>query len=132
MAYDEGLAQRIREALGERAGVDEKRMFGGLAFMVRGHMTVGIIGEELMVRVGADAYEASLKRPHARPMTFTGKPIETMVYVSTEGFEEDEDLESWIGLALAFNESQPVKTASAKKAPAKKAPAKGRAKGGAK
>lgn len=124
MAYDEGLAQRIRESFADRTDFSEKRMFGGLAFMVRGHMTVGIIGDELMVRVGSDAYEASLKRAHARPMDFTGRPSKTMVYVGTDAFEEDRDLESWIGLALAHNETQPAKTASAKKATPKKTPAK--------
>lgn len=126
MAFDEGLAQRIREAMEERRDVDEKKMFGGLAFMVRGHMTVGIVGEELMVRVGAEAYEASLALPHAKPMTFTGKALKTMVYVSTDGFESDEDLSAWIERGLAFNATlAPKQKKAAKKAKRKTARKRG-------
>lgn len=75
MAYDEGLAQRIREHLDERRDVQEKAMFGGLAFMVRGSMTFGVIKDELMVRVGPENYDDDVKKKHARPMTFTGRAL---------------------------------------------------------
>lgn len=102
MPYDEGLAQRIRDQLGRRADIDEKKMFGGLAFMARGHMAFGIIGDELMVRVGPDAYDAALKEPHAREMTFTGRSMRGMVYVGTQGFEDDDDLIKWMERGLSF------------------------------
>jgi|GEM_PF-5100992 len=88
MAYDEGLAYRIREVFADHpAGpaVTEKKMFGGIAFLVSGNMAVGVVGEELMVRVGPDAYQATLELPHARQMDFTGKPMKGFVYVGAEG-----------------------------------------------
>ena len=109
MAYDEGVAERLRNLFEERPGVTEKKMFGGLAFMYRGHMLVGILGELLMARVGPAAYADSLKRPHTREMDFTGKPMKGYVYVDPEGFESDADLEKWIGLCVRFNESMPPK-----------------------
>lgn len=84
-------------------------MFGGLAFMVRGHMTVGVRNEDLMVRVGRDAHADALAQPHARPMDFTGRPLEGFVYVGSAGLEADDDLEEWIGRGLSFAESQPPK-----------------------
>jgi len=109
MAFDEGLAQRIRETLDERIGVSEKKMFGGLCFLVGGNMACGVIGEELMVRVGPDAYEDSLAQPHAREMDFTGRALRGMVYVSAEGAEEDADLSTWVGRGAGFAASLPVK-----------------------
>lgn len=111
MAYDEGLAQRIRETLGAAdglGGVVEKKMFGGLAFMVRGHMSCGVSGDELMVRVGPDAYEEALAQPHARQMDFTGKPLKGFVYVAAEGFESDEDLAAWVDRSVRFALSLPA------------------------
>lgn len=87
----------------------EKKMFGGLSFMVKGNMCCGVVGDELMARVGPDGYEAALKRPHARPMDFTGKPLKGFVYVAPEGFADRADLEGWIGLALNFVETLPAK-----------------------
>ncbi len=109
MAYDEGLAQRIREVMDSHPQVNEKKMFGGLAFMVNGHMCVGVNGEELMTRVGADRYAEALTRPHAREMDFTGKALKGFVYVSAEGTESDTGLQSWVELALEFIESLPPK-----------------------
>ncbi len=110
MAYDEDVAYRVRAALAD-AGVDpvERQMFGGLAFMVRGHMTVGVIGDDLMVRVGADGHEDALAQPHAREMDFTGKPMTGMVYVAPAGIADDEDLRSWVRRGLDFTGSLPPK-----------------------
>ncbi len=102
MAYDEGLAQRVREALQDRDDVAEKKMFGGLAFLLGGNMCVGIIGEELMVRVGPDAYEECLALPHAREMDFTGRPMRGMLTVGEAGFESDAALEAWVERGAAF------------------------------
>ena len=109
MAYDDGVAQRVREALIDQSDVVEKKMFGGLAFMVRGHMCCGIVGAELMVRVGPQGYESALSQPHARKMDFTGKPMKGFVYVSAAGFEDDGDLQSWVDRGLRFVTSLPPK-----------------------
>jgi len=109
MAYDEGLAERLRDQFVDRPGITEKKMFGGLAFMYRGHMLVGILGDSLMARVGPTEYADALKRPHVREMDFTGKPMKGYVYVDAAGFESDTGLSKWVGLCLRFNESLPPK-----------------------
>ncbi len=105
MAYDEGLSQRIREILDDQSGVVEKKMFGGLAFMINGHMSVGVLKTDLMVRVGPDNYEHALSLPHTRPMDFTGKPLKGFVYVNEHGYESDEGLIQWVqqGVNLALS-----------------------------
>ena len=85
MAYDEGLAERVRTYFGRRRDVEEKQMFSGLTFMVNGKMCCGLTSTDLMVRVGPEAYEKALARKHARPMDFTGKPLVGMVYVAPKG-----------------------------------------------
>ena len=109
MAYDEGLAQRIRETLAETGGVVEKKMFGGLAFMLGGNMCVGVNGDDLMVRVGPEAWAEALAQPHAREMDFTGKPLRGFVYVAPAGFESDADLEAWVERGVRFASSLPAK-----------------------
>jgi hypothetical protein len=109
MAYDEGLAERLRDQFVDRHGITEKKMFGGLAFMYRGHMLVGILGDSLVARVGPAEYTDALKRPHVREMDFNGKPMKGYVSVDPAGFESDSDLSTWIGLCLRFNESLPPK-----------------------
>lgn len=109
MAYDEGLAQRIREALDERSDVAEKKMFGGLAFLVAGNMCVGVVGEDLMVRVGPDVYSDALREPHARKMDFTGRPMKGFLYVAAEGIESDAALGRWVDRGLRFASSLPPK-----------------------
>jgi len=109
MAYDGGLAERIREVLEGQAGVAEKKMFGGLAFMLDGHMCVGIVKDELMVRVGPDGYDDALAQPHARAMDFTGKPMKGFIYVGVDGFAEDSHLDAWIARGRAFVKTLPPK-----------------------
>ena len=96
MAYDEGVAQRVREYFTDRTDITEKKMFGGLAFLVSGHMCVGVINDELMARVGPEQYPAALQEPHAREMDFTGRPMKGFVYIGAEGYNDDHDLQSWI------------------------------------
>jgi TfoX/Sxy family transcriptional regulator of competence genes len=102
MAFDEGLAERIRSALDGEHGVTEKKLFGGVAFLLRGKMFVGIVKNDLMVRVGPAAYEAALKRPFSRPMDFTGKPMAGYVFVAPRGTTEDDVLEAWVRQGLKF------------------------------
>ncbi len=105
MAYNELLADRIRNALRTREGVEEKKMFGGLAFMYKGKMACGIVKDDLMVRVVPSKYEVSLQKPHCREMDFTGKPMKGFLYVEPEGFDTDRQLDEWIGLGIEFAES---------------------------
>jgi len=110
MAYDEAIAERIRVALGRRRDVEEKHMFGGIAFMVAGHMAVGVAGGELMVRVGPDAYAKAVARRHARPMDFTGRPLRGFVYVVPAGFRSAADLAGWLDMAVTFAKTLPAKS----------------------
>ena len=109
MAYDEGLAERIRGLLEDHGTVSERRMFGGLAFLIRGHMTVGIVKEELMVRVGPETYPQVLREPHARAMDFTGRPMKGFVFVSAQGLDSDADLERWVERGVGYAASLPTK-----------------------
>ena len=109
MAYDDGLAERIREIFNGSLDVEEKKMFGGLAFMVRGNMCCGVKDDLLMARVGPEQYSKALKRRHAREMDFTGKPLKGFIYVDTQGIENDRDLKLWVGLCQGFVRSLPPK-----------------------
>ncbi|MEV7521961.1 TfoX/Sxy family protein [Streptomyces sp. NPDC091371] len=109
MTYDEGLAQRIREHLGAGAGLTEKRMFGGLALLLHGNMAVGVIGDELIVRVGPEATDAALDRPGARVFDFSGRPMRGWVTVAPEGLAEDSALGEWIDRGVAFAATLPPK-----------------------
>jgi len=109
MAFDEGVAQRLREVFADRTDVVEKKMFGGIAFMVSGNMCCGVVGDELMARVGPGQHEKALKEPYAREMDFTGKPMKGFVYVGVQGFAADEDLESWVGRCEQFVDTLPPK-----------------------
>lgn len=115
MAFDERLAERIRKVLGPEANTTEKKMFGGIAFMRHGNMAVGIVGEDLMVRVGPDAWEKSLSLAHARVMDFTGKPMRGYVYVAPKGIDTAAKLRRWIERGLAFVDTLPPKVAKPKK-----------------
>jgi len=96
MAYDAGLAERVREALQDMPGISERRMFGGLAFLLHGHMFVGISGESLMARIGPERYVEALAKEHVRVMDFTGRPMKGYVFVDPKGLEADADLEFWV------------------------------------
>ena len=100
MAYNEALADRIRIALRGRTDVAERKMFGGLTFMVAGRMAVGVVHDDLMVRVGAASHEAALSEPHTRPMDFTGRPSRGMVYVAPPGVLTDAALARWVDRAV--------------------------------
>ncbi len=109
MAYDEALADRIREALAREVGVDEIKMMGGLSFMINGHMVLGVVGEELMVRVGPNGYEHALGRAHAREMDFTGRPMKGFIFVRPAGIRTARMLASWVAVAVEFAKSLPRK-----------------------
>jgi hypothetical protein len=105
MAYSEKLAQRIRKALGPRRDIAEKKMFGGLAFLLGGKMCCGVLGDDLMVRVGPDKYDEALSRPHVRPMDFTGRPMKGFVYIGPEGCKSAAALSRWVNLGIGYASS---------------------------
>ena len=103
MAYSEELAERLREALSSAPKVEEKKMFGGICFMVKGKMCIGIVADEMMCRIDPALYETALEKNGCREMDFTGKPMKGYVFVSEEGMKTKKDFDYWIGLALEFN-----------------------------
>lgn len=109
MAYDEALAARVRRALGGRRDVEEKKMFGGLAFMLAGHMCCGLQKSDLILRLGKEGAAAALRDPATRYFDFTGKPMKTMVVVAAEAIADDSGLKSWLDRAVAFAGTLPPK-----------------------
>lgn len=109
MAYDQALAERVRAAAGEREGLIEKRMFGGLGFILNGNMAVGIAGDQLIVRVGADDEQAAQSEPHTRPFAPTGRPMKGWVTVAPGGTRDDAELRSWVEWGLAYAAGLPPK-----------------------
>lgn len=103
MAYNEKLADRIRAELGHRKAVEEKKMMGGLTFMVNGKMCVGILKDDLMVRLDPAVYPDARKKKGCREMNFTGKPMKGFIFVSPKGTSIKKDLIYWVDLALDFN-----------------------------
>lgn len=111
MPYNQSLADRIQAALGARPGVVEKKMFGGVGFMLRGNMACGVIGEDLLVRVGSEQDEAALAQPHTRPFLAPvgGKPMAGWILVSPEGWQAEADLARWIEQGYQFTQTLPEK-----------------------
>lgn len=110
MAYSETLAHRVRALVNQRSDVSEKKMFGGLAFLLNGNMCCGIVKDELMVRVGPEQYEMALARPHARKMDFTGRAMKGMVYIAAPGVADDTSLAAWVAMGANFAGSLPPKS----------------------
>jgi TfoX/Sxy family transcriptional regulator of competence genes len=102
MAFSESLAARIRDALARKKNIEEKKMFGGVGFLLNGNMLVGVWKDSLIVRLGPDAYEDALQEPHVREFDITGKPMKGWVMVEPEGVEDDEQLAGWIERAVKF------------------------------
>ena len=115
MAYDAQLATRVRALLAERDDVTERKMFGGLAFMVGGTMCCGLLDDELMVRVGPELGARALERPFTRVMDFTGRPMTGMLFVTAEGIAADDALAGWVRMALSYAASLPAKTVPPKR-----------------
>ena len=109
MAYDESLADRVRSVLKRRRGIAEKKMFGGLAFLLNGHMCCGVIGDDLVLRLGKEGAAKALERRHTREMDFTGRSLKTMVYVEPAGYQRAADLRRWITQAADNAKSLPPK-----------------------
>jgi len=103
MAYNEHLANRTRELLSDKRNVKEKKMMGGLTFMVNDKMCIGILNDDLMARIDPEVYESALEKTGCREMDFTGRPMKGFVFVGPERTKLEKDLEHWINLALDFN-----------------------------
>jgi len=108
MAYDEDLADRVRKVVPADAEVTERKMFGGLAFLLEGHMFVGVVGSELMVRIGSEATQRALALDHVREMDFTGRPAKNMIFVQPAGLD-DPALERWVTAAAGYVRALPPK-----------------------
>lgn len=109
MAYDEGLAHRIRELLLEQDGLVEKKMFGGVGFMLKGNMACGVHKDMLIVRVGPDGHQAAMAKPHTLPFDITGRAMNGWVMVSADGCAEHEALEAWVNQGINFALTLPSK-----------------------
>lgn len=104
MAYNEHLAERISRIFKEKnLQTEEKKMMGGLCYMLNNKMCVGVVKDELMARIDPDIYEESLQKPGAKEMNFTGRPMKGFVFVDPMGLDRDTDLEQWLNLAIEFN-----------------------------
>jgi TfoX/Sxy family transcriptional regulator of competence genes len=109
MAYDRGLAERVRVILQPRSGFSERQMFGGICFMINGNMCCGVVKTDLMLRLSPEAAAHALKQPHVRSMDFTGKPMKSMIYVDAHGADADEALHEWVEAAYSFAASLKAK-----------------------
>lgn len=109
MAYDQQVAARVRHALGRRKGLTEKKMFGGIAFMLDSNMCCGVLDKDLVLRLGNDGAEAALTEKHVREMDFTGRPMRSMVYLAAAGFRSDDALKARLKRAADFARSLPPK-----------------------
>ncbi len=108
-AYNEKLAARVATCLHRKRGVSQKKMFGGLSFLVNGHMACGVIGDDLVVRVDKAEHEELLKRKHARPMDFTGRAMRGFLYIAPEGTRSKKSLDGWVQLGYSYAKSLPPK-----------------------
>ncbi len=109
MAFDESLAARIRTALARKKKIEEKKMFGGVCFLLNGNMLVGVWRAFLIARLGADQGDEALAEPHVRKMDITGKPMKGWVMVEPEGVEDNDQLAGWIERAVKFVKTLPKK-----------------------
>ena len=108
VAYNEELADRVREALSERTDVEEKRMFGGLTFMVAGQMCCGVLKNDFVVRVEPTDFDALVAQPHVRPFDFSGRPMQGMVYVDLDGLSDAEALRIWVKRGTDYVAAHPA------------------------
>jgi len=120
MAYDEKLVDRVRAALGPRPELDERKMFGGIAFLFDGKMFVGVANDKLMVRVGPEGHAQALTEAHVLPMDFTGRPMKGYVYVAPAGVRTVAAVKRWTERSLAFVATVEAKSKKKSTPPAKK------------
>lgn len=109
MAYNDELADRIRKVLARRRGITEKKMFGGLTFLLHGNMCCGVANDTLVLRLGPEQSEKALTKPHVRACDFTGRPLKGMVMVTPPGYKTDDALQKWVQQAADFASALPAK-----------------------
>ncbi len=109
MAYNEKLAERIRKRLGKRAGLTEKKMFGGIAFLLKGNMCCGVHGEDMIVRLNPAQTQEALSEPHTHLFDLTGRPMKGWILVQPKGLATDAKLGKWVGIATKYADSLPAK-----------------------
>ena len=109
MAFSEELAERIRQGLARRKGIEAKKMFGGVGFLLHGNMLVGVWKDSLIVRLGPDEGDEALKEPHVKEFDITGRAMKGWVLVEPEGVEDDEQLKGWVQRAVKFVGKLPAK-----------------------
>jgi TfoX/Sxy family transcriptional regulator of competence genes len=109
MVYDTSLAQRMHEILHSRGAFQEKKMFGGIAFMYNGNMALGVLHDDLFARIGLERYEAALKQPGIELFSPTGKPMVGWITVTPQAYPAPSDLVKWIDLAMDFVKTLPAK-----------------------
>ena len=109
MAYDEALAARIRDHLSGESGIAEKRMFGGIAFLLNGNMCCGVHGNEVIVRVDPESAATALREPHVRVFDLTGRPMKGWLLVGSPGVASNEQMRRWVGKGVEFAGSLPAK-----------------------
>ena len=109
MAYDEKLAGRVRKLLAKRKAIAEKKMFGGVAFLLNGNMCVGLHGEELIVRLDPDATGQALAQPHTRIFDMTGRPMKGWILVKPAGLASESALARWVSMGVNYAASLPAK-----------------------
>ena len=109
MPYDSGLAERLADLVGDRSAMEEKKMFGGIGWMLNGNMCTGVYKDWLIIRVGEEATSKILKEKHVKPMDITGKPMRGWAMVAPKGYESDKNLERFVNLAIDFVKKLPVK-----------------------
>jgi hypothetical protein len=109
VAFDTKLADRIRAALGKRKGLTERKMFGGIGFMLGGNMACGVHGEQMIVRLAANETDDALARPHTRRFDLTGRPMNGWILVDPDGLATDADLGKWVAVGAKYAESLPPK-----------------------
>ena len=109
MAYDEPLAERVRKRIAKKPGYMERKMFGGVCFLINGNMCTGAWNGSLVVRLDKEMHEQTQAEPHTRPMNITGKVMKGWALVEPAGIESDDDLKAWVRRAAAFAASLPAK-----------------------
>jgi TfoX/Sxy family transcriptional regulator of competence genes len=109
MAYDRALAERVKKVVSEIEGISAKEMFGGIGFMLNGNTACGVIGDDLIVRVGAEAHADALSRPFVRPFDYSGRSMKGWVYVAPEGCRDESDLRAWVQMGVDYAGSLPSK-----------------------
>ena len=109
MPFTPTLAARLRKTLTRRKHITQQKMFGGLAFLLKGRMCCGVLGDQLVLRQGPEGVADALKEPHTREMDFTGRPMKSLLYVTPEGYASDPALRRWVARAVEFAASLPAK-----------------------